>query len=206
MLCCLPYEKEDIRWYSRHLKITNHSVHIYSDAIVGSSRSDRVVAVAFPMAGEYVRNLWHVRLCRHGPKCDHKDCGFAHNLSDLRAPNESERLYGQAWEKNGVDRWYGQHLTDEQIHIIQSYYELTPERCLTAWSRALRYCISGVHDVTERHHPWDYGLSMDLELLCLYRKTRLPFRFHDKIWEKLEVRKEKLQEEQRKKRRLNMDL
>ena len=65
---------------------------------------------------------------------------------------------------------------------------------------------SGVHDVTERHFPWDYGLGMDLELLCLHRKSRLPFRFHDKIWEKLEVRKEKLREEQLKKWRPGMDL
>ena len=66
-------------------------------------------------------NVWRVRLCHHGLFCSYQNCGFAHNLSDLRAPNESQRLYDLAWQI-GVDRWYGQYLTDEQIHIIQYYY------------------------------------------------------------------------------------
>jgi len=153
------------------------------------------------MANDDFSNLWRVRLCHHGPTCDHRNCGFAHSLADLRAPNESSRHYPEVWEK-GVDRWFGQPLKDEQIKIIQDYYELTPERHLPQWSRALRYCTSGRHDVKERHHVWDYGLNQDCELLCLHRKEhRLPFRFQDKAWDMLEAQKQKLWEEQKKRRR-----
>ena len=52
------------------------------------------------------------------------------------------------------------------------------------------------HESKERFFPWDYGLSMDLELLCVFRRHRIPFEFMDNIWEKLEERKNKLQEEE----------
>jgi len=60
--------------------------------------------------------------------------------------------------------------------------------------------------VKERHQSWDYGLSMDLELLCLHRKSRLPFRFHEQTWERLEVRKQMFREEHIKEVRQDMDL
>ena len=102
------------------------------------------------MTADAVRDLWRVRLCRHGPHCENGNCGFAHRLSDLRPPNEIERRYDQAWH-DGVDRWYGHCLSDEQLRIIKQYYTETSERDKPAWSRALRYL-------------WGYGLIMDLEL------------------------------------------
>ena len=154
------------------------------------------VTLRVQMTDGAVRDLWRVRLCRPGPNCEHQNCGFAHRLSDLRPPNESERRYDQTWH-DGVDRWYRQRMSDEQLRIIKQYYIETPERDKPAWSRALRYCTTGQHDVRERFYPRDYGLSMDLELLCSYRWRGLPFDLTDKLWDKLDERKEELKAGQR---------
>ena len=58
-------------------------------------------------------------------------------------------------------------------------------------------CSSLLYDgAGERFYPWDYGLNMALQLLCSYRRRGLPFEFQDKVWDKLEERKKKLQGEQ----------
>ena len=140
----------------------------------------------------YDPNIRCVRLCTHGKDCKHQRCGFAHSLAELRAPNETARLYPEVWDK-GVDRWHGQPLNEEQIRTFHKYYAETRERHVSQWVRALRYCISGNFDFTERHYCWDYGLGKDCELLCMQRRDgRLPFSFQKGVWDLLEARKHKL--------------
>ena len=146
------------------------------------------------MVVEDFANLYRVRLCHHAKKCVHPNCGFAHSLAELRAPNETNRVYPEVWEK-GVDRWFGQSLNEEQLKLIREYYDATPERNLPQWARALRYVFTGKHDIRERHFCWDYGMSTEVDLLCRHRKDRrLPFDFHHKVWERLEERKHMLWE------------
>ena len=42
---------------------------------------------------------------------------------------------------------------------------------------------------------WDYGLTMDLELLCHHREGRLPFVFMPRLWAILELRRNNFMDE-----------
>ena len=70
-------------------------------------------------------DLWRTRLCKYGPGCKHRGRGFAHGLSELLPPDESRRHYPKVWQ-GGVDRWYGQNETDDQLSLIQYYHDQTP--------------------------------------------------------------------------------
>ena len=62
-----------------------------------------------------------VRLCRHGPDCQYEGCNFAHALWQLRSPNEVQFFYPGAW-KQGIDRWFGQTMQQQQVDLIVKYY------------------------------------------------------------------------------------
>ena len=46
----------------------------------------------------------------------------------------------------------------------------------------------------DRYLQWDYGLSMDLELLCHHRKGRVPFEFLPHLWTILSRRRDQAQD------------
>ena len=147
------------------------------------------------MSNDDYTNLYRVRLCRHFKKCAHPYCGFAHSLAELRAPKEVGRPYPEVWER-GVDRWFGQTLTEEQLGIIKQYYRMTPERSLPKWAHALRYVQSGRHVVQERYFSWDYDMTTEVDLLRRARRDgRLPFQYDDRVWELLRKRKAYLHDE-----------
>ena len=113
--------------------------------------------------------------------CTFEDCSFAHQLSELRAPHERDQHYDQAW-KEGVDGWYGQIMTKDQISIIKRYLRDTPLRDAPAWVNGLRYATDAKHLDEDHYIQWDYGLSMDLEMLCNHRRGRVPFEFMPHLW------------------------
>ncbi len=116
------------------------------------------------------------RLCRHGPGHVRTmpNCIFAHALSELVPPDERFRLYTKVWD-GGVDRWYGQPMTEEQLDTIRMYYSETPICEIPLWARGLHfYYLDG--DVDDFDLPWDYGIFTDQETLCFYsRREKLPF-------------------------------
>jgi len=71
-------------------------------------------------------DAWRISLCPLGGECRDENCPLAHRLCELRPPNEAEQLYREIWA-SGVDRWYGQALSEEQVKIVMDYYEQTPD-------------------------------------------------------------------------------
>ena len=136
--------------------------------------------------------LWRCRLCKHGPQCDHRDCVFAHHLNELLPPDETSSHYTQIWESQGVDRWFGQAMTGDQVDMIQWYYDRTPRGEIPLWVQGLRHNIDMEPYAVDIYLPWDYGLSTDLLLLRRHRRGPLPFTFTPGLWEKLEKRRQVL--------------
>jgi len=92
-----------------------------------------------------------------------------------------DQLYDDAW-KDGVDRWYGQIMQPEQMNHFSYYYEKTQFFDVPDWARGLHYVWKGPHVLSDRYHMWDYGLTMDVELLRRSRGGRLPFEFMPNLW------------------------
>ena len=144
------------------------------------------------MSEQFRRDLWHTRLCRYGPHCSQTNCTFAHRLCDLRAPNELDRFYESAW-LDGVDRWFGQVMTAEQLQIIHEYSIRALICDLHQWLYGLRFIVPESESrLFGWYLQWDYGLSMDIELLCRHRGGWLPFEFMPHLWTILEVRRVEL--------------
>ena len=62
-------------------------------------------------------DLERIVLCKHGTACPYRSrdaCGFAHALAELLPPREVVYSYKGVWS-DGVDRWYGQHLTSSLL-------------------------------------------------------------------------------------------
>ena len=58
--------------------------------------------------------LWRCEVC--WPPCgDAGRCRRAHALQDLLPPVEAVHLFDGRWSVGGVDRWYSQDLTEEQL-------------------------------------------------------------------------------------------
>ncbi len=158
----------------------------YSQAF-GAHSSICAVCLSCEVAAMEVHALWRTRLCRHGPNCEHVGCVFAHRLCDLSPPYEVDKHYDHAWAQ-GVDRWYGQPMSPEQLSMIKRYYSVTPAADVPIWAEGLRYFQSKISIARDAHLPWDYGLEKDLELLCVYRNGKLPFQFMEGLWPCLDER------------------
>ena len=145
------------------------------------------------------RDLWRTRLCRHGPThgISTPSCQFAHSLLQLRPPDERYRLYPKVWD-GGVDRWYGQAMTDEQLGLISDYYKQSPYFEIPLWARGLT-CYDRYGDADDDGDlPWAYGLTMDCDFLVLYRADeQLPFEFAPGLWSLLKHRRSRLWRELR---------
>ena len=139
----------------------------------------------------YPGKLWRCRLCQHGPQCSRRlsDCDFAHHLGELWAPDETTVHYTQAWRTQGIDRWFGQSMSTEQLRNIRWYHEQTPHYEVPAWVYGLRYMTVDKQFVTDLYLPWDYGLEADCRLLCRHRRGQLPFSYMEGMWQKLAARK-----------------
>ena len=135
-----------------------------------------------------VDRLWRCRLCKHGADHGrhHPECNFAHSLCELLPPDERFEIYPQAWSR-GVDRFYGQPMSEEQVNRIKSYHDHTPWHEVPVWVYALRFSQSlKTSFVIDYYFPWDYGLSTDCQLLCRYRVGgRMPFESMPGLWERL---------------------
>jgi len=66
------------------------------------------------------RYTWRTKLCGYGKKCQIDGCQRAHRLSELLPPDEGSERLDSVW-RNGVDRWYGQALSHEQINLLLRY-------------------------------------------------------------------------------------
>ena len=143
------------------------------------------MAVPAEPSKQCLHDVWRTRLCKHGIYCGFADCSFAHRLCDSRAPNERNTHYDQAW-KDGVDRWFGQPMTTAQVEMIQYYLRHTPLRDAPPppppWVAGLRYAIDAKPLEQNRYLQWDYGLTMDLELLCHHRRGHVLFQFMPHLW------------------------
>ena len=103
-----------------------------------------------------------------------------------------DRTYETAW-REGVDRWFGQTMTSEQLNIINHYSIQTHMSELPQWVYGLRYTTPGSeYGLYGRYLQWDYGLTMDLELVCHHRGGPLPVEFMPHLWTILTARRERL--------------
>ena len=100
------------------------------------------------------------------------------------------RHYDAAW-RDGVDRWYGQSMTEEQLDLIAKYHQDDPGE-VPPWVYGLRHILTGKEWDFAGYLEWDYGLDMDLELLCHHRRGRLPFEFMLHLWHILGARRDRL--------------
>ena len=138
-----------------------------------------------------VPDLWRTQLCRHGAEHSYPQCRFAHRLCDLRAPNEMARHYDHAWKTGAIDRWFGQAMTIEQQNTIVGYWKVTPDREVPPWVCGLRFAYNDCAPLErDRYQQWDFGLTMDLELLCFHRHGPLPFVSMPHLWTIMQRRRD----------------
>ena len=147
------------------------------------------------MATSEQQCAWRTSLGTNGPDCQEPDCSRAHRLCELRPPNESQERHEAIWD-DGVDRWYGQVLSDAQQDLLHDYYRETPPHMVPLWMHGLAFALRRTHLVEHVHMPWDYGLYNDLALLCQYRRGPLPFEFMKTLWADMEKRRELLDMEE----------
>ncbi len=136
-------------------------------------------------------DAWRVALCRHGLECKYlqaQQCSFAHSLRELRPPFEDHILYDQVW-RDGVDRWYGQDLTTEQLNRIKWYWQHTPPHQRPAWAWGLYWFQSNEELGFEPKLGEDFGLGADVSLMLSLRSGgQRPFRWMPGFWERIEQR------------------
>ena len=103
-----------------------------------------------------------------------------------------DRHYDQAWS-DGIDRWFGQTMTSQQLNIIHDYSMNTHKCDMPQWVYGLRFINPGSEPrLCGRYLQWDYGLSLDLQLLRHHRGGAMPFEFMPHLWTLLHVRWETL--------------
>ena len=140
-------------------------------------------------------SLGATRLCRHGPEHSVGDCPYAHSLSLLRGPIESRERRPLAWAWHRVDRFYGQFMTDRQLVLFRLYWDHpSSSRDRPTWAICLYLLEEGVQDRWAFDLPWDFGLSLDLQMLLRDRNfdgaaPRPPFRFYTALWGRLHRRR-----------------
>ena len=109
-------------------------------------------------------DLWRCELCRHGPACGmHRtgDCGYAHSLAELLPPRERDREYVGVW-RNGVDRYFGQHMNKTQLDRIKFYYNRTPVPERPVWSSGMAWFYQHLDLRMLPELGWDFGLWQDV--------------------------------------------
>ena len=140
------------------------------------------------------RDLHRVELCKHGMNCSYNQqgvCAYAHHLYELMPPNESVRAYEGVW-KDGVDRFFGQAMSDEQIRRIKTYYERTEKYDRPMWSHALCWFCSNTGSFAE--YPHDFGLEQDWKTVSMFRvHSWKPFQWMPGLWDRIEERRQRLQ-------------
>ena len=152
-------------------------------------------------AGDYVRRedpqsqdrvRWRTQLCKYGPQCRREKCWRAHRLCDLRGPDEVHAPQDAIW-RCGVDRWFGQTMSTYQLGLIGMYYRETAPGDFPQWVFGLLRMVSGSAWEGDVYLEWDYGLTMDAEMLAVYRRdTRLPFKYMAGLWTSMQTRREEL--------------
>ena len=144
-----------------------------------------------PCAGD----AWRTLLCPRGPHCRDPDYSHAHRLCDLRPPMETQRLHLEIWEA-GIDRFYGQQMTEESMKIVMEYHDKTLDYETPQWAHALVFSVNGQNTIRDLHFPWDYGLTMDVLMLSVRRGGQRPFEWLPGLWEVLHGRERELSKEQ----------
>ena len=118
-------------------------------------------------------------------------CGFAHSLKELRPPDERDATYRGVW-KDGVDRWYGQCMSEEQMERIAKYISKTAACDIPTWCHALQWYAYGAPDDDERYasYPDDFSITQNWECVSMYRKDeRRPFYWAPDLWSRIERRR-----------------
>ena len=93
----------------------------------------------------------------------------------------------------GVDRRFGQAMSPGQLARIGRYYARTPFGEHPQWVFGLYHMISGQGWGAAAFLEWDYGLSMDVELLLRNRSGGVPFEFMHGLWVTMGQRRERMQ-------------
>ena len=137
--------------------------------------------------------LLKTTLCVHGRGCDYPDCRFAHGLDELRSPDESRVSFSDQWRLCRVDRFYGQRMSAEQLERIKTYFHGTPTSDLPLWVIGLNLLDTRCECVMGFAYSWDFGLSSDHRELVDRRYDReCPFDTYERLWDRLEARRERL--------------
>ena len=78
--------------------------------------------------------------------------------------------------RDGVDRWYGQEMSDEQLERLKKYYNRTPHWDRPVWACGLHRFFGELQLGAFSSLPWGFGIWQDA--LSLQRgliRQRLPF-------------------------------
>ena len=73
----------------------------------------------------------------------------------------------------GVDRWFGQPMRPSQLQSILRYHRHCRRGECPPWVYGLLIMIGG-KECLGRRRQWDYGLCMDLTMLCAHRESAAP--------------------------------
>lgn len=139
----------------------------------------------------FTRDLWCTKLCPHGPDHVYLICPYAHALSELRAPAETRIRYNSVWRQHGVDRFYGQYMTPQQLHRFAAYWNHPPhEHRRPNWAAALFILHYELENIRGMAYPWDFGLTADIQGVVDYRNAvggpaEAPFVWYPRLWERL---------------------
>ncbi len=148
-------------------------------------------AVRSRMSSVYTTDVWRVQLCRYGSDCKHQDnglCPFAHTLHQLRPPHEVHRLHDDVSD-GGVDRFYGQDLSTEQLARFKWYNAHTPWHQKPTWAWALWWFL--IQEDLGFYPMLGEDFGMDAEvciMLSLRAGGRRPFQWMAGFWERIDAR------------------
>ena len=165
---------------------------LISALLLGFSHSP----IAAAMSRDPHWDCWCTQLCSHGPghtSSRDEPCRFAHSLGELRAPIEIRFRYDHYWREQQVDRFYGQDLSQRQIERFKHYWDTGPRDDRPSWAVGLRLLLKRQECTQGMAHSWDFGLSLDLEVLRSLRNydhsaPRLPFMYYEDLWPRLRRR------------------
>ena len=129
-------------------------------------------------------------------------CGFAHSLGELRPPDERICLYKQFWT-DGVDRWYGQCMTEEQFERVLQYVRKTALCDMPTWCQGLMWYVTSAPADAERYRsfPADFNINQDWDSVRMYRKDKhRPFYWCPDFWRRVLHRRVAMQQRERQER------